>query len=139
MAVVPAWHQWGRVGSGARKECWRVWGWRGGLGLDWGTGDPQHLCGGFHFSGAARRDFGAWVPDFEPQLLTIFLGILQFIQSHENSRMQILRFSHKWDNYSTFSNCQTQDSSGIFTSTTKTTTAPLPTYSPTHQSLHSSF
>lgn len=39
---------------------------------------------------------------------------LQFIQSHENSRMQILGFSHKWNNYSTFSNCWTQNSSGIF-------------------------
>lgn len=41
--------------------------------------------------------------------------------------MQILEFLHKWDNYSTVSKCWTQNSSGIFSSTTKTP-PPLSTY-----------
>ena len=93
---------------------------------------PPAALSGISFPWGCLLGLWSWVQDFEPQLLSIFPQSLQFIKFHENSRMQILESSHKWDNYSTFSNCWTQNSSRIFHSVTKSSSSPLCKYKHTH-------
>lgn len=69
------------------------------------AGGPQQSDGGGVRFSVVSQDIGARAQ--EPEHLTSchFPECLQFIQFDENSRMQILEFLHKCDNYSTCSNC----------------------------------